>query len=116
MNAEIKARWVDALRSGDFKQGTEYLVSTDEDDGGRKFCCLGVLCVIFEKETGSDWKELAEDNCEEILPPIISEWAGLSEGDPHLPNSDGNRVQAISGLNDGGMSFEEIADRIEKHL
>lgn len=45
MNPEIKAKWVAALRSGDYEQGRGYL-----HRGG--FCCLGVACDLFIKETG----------------------------------------------------------------
>ena len=40
MNKEIKAEWVKALRSGEYKQGGGALHRGDH------FCCLGVLCDI----------------------------------------------------------------------
>jgi hypothetical protein len=40
MNTELKNKWVTALRSGEYKQGTEKLLN---QDGSR--CCLGVLCA-----------------------------------------------------------------------
>ena len=39
---QIKADWLKALRSGDFKRNTAQLRSDDE----KKHCCLGVLCEI----------------------------------------------------------------------
>lgn len=41
MNAELKAKWVEALRSGKYQQGREQLNEADQ-----LFCCLGVLCEI----------------------------------------------------------------------
>lgn len=48
MNQEIKKRWVAALRSGDYKQGTGALRNADN-----KFCCLGVLCDLHSKAHGT---------------------------------------------------------------
>ena len=38
MTPELKAKWVEVLRSGEYEQGQETLRSYDN-----KFCCLGVL-------------------------------------------------------------------------
>jgi hypothetical protein len=46
MNPEVKARWVAALRSGEYLQGTSTLRIGDQ------FCCLGVLCDIYSAERG----------------------------------------------------------------
>lgn len=46
MDAEIKAEWVAALRSGEYKQGQEFLAYA-HDDGSVEYCCLGVLCEIL---------------------------------------------------------------------
>lgn len=43
MDAELKVKWVAALRNGEYLQGGK-LKSAD----GR-FCCLGVLCEVMEK-------------------------------------------------------------------
>lgn len=39
---ELKAKWVKALRSGEYKQGHGSLCRR-ADDGSYSFCCLGVL-------------------------------------------------------------------------
>ena len=44
MNAELMADWIKALRSGEYKQGTEYLRRTV--DGEDCFCATGVLCDV----------------------------------------------------------------------
>lgn len=44
MSPELKAKWVAALRSGEYKQGREVLRNGDQ------FCCLGVLCDIIGLE------------------------------------------------------------------
>lgn len=45
MKQELKNKWVEALRSGDYQQGRSVLRSHDD-----KFCCLGVLCDIASKD------------------------------------------------------------------
>ena len=45
MNPEIRARWVAALRSGAYEQGTSRL-----RDASDRRCCLGVLCDLAEQD------------------------------------------------------------------
>lgn len=42
MNAELKAKWLEALRSGKYAQGTVQLRYHDA------YCCLGVLCDVVD--------------------------------------------------------------------
>lgn len=46
MNKELKKKWVEALRSGKYQQGTNYLKQRGES-GVIRHCCLGVLCEIM---------------------------------------------------------------------
>ena len=50
MNADLKARWLAALRSGEYKRGSSTLKRAINRGGhftGRyEHCCLGVLCEI----------------------------------------------------------------------
>lgn len=124
MNPEVKAKWLEALRSGEYKQGKERL------QAGDRFCCLGVLCHLaveagviqepyWEVEEGrgpvaSYHQETA------VLPKPVSEWAGL-----YVTLYDGNTVpdsnpradeDPVAALNDRGAPFDYIADAIEKAL
>lgn len=45
MTPELKAKWVEALRSGEYKQ-TAGIMHSDEN-GEDSFCCLGVLCEVM---------------------------------------------------------------------
>jgi len=117
MNTEIKAKWVGALRSGEYKQGRDYL---HRDDGS--MCCLGVLCEIHKKENNQKWNLSEKEHCfyyldRETLPPKeVADWADL----PMLENGPivqiGDRKSAIAILNDDGVTFEELADAIEEQL
>lgn len=63
MKPEVKEAWINALRSGEYKQGrgTLHQRGTEDREGAPdKFCCLGVLCdlayrdgVVERKETES---------------------------------------------------------------
>lgn len=106
MNTRVKKLWIKALRSEKFKQGTGALKKRD-DDGIIRHCCLGVLEEIAAKEgvvkriTGS------------YLALAVQKWAEIDTKDPIL----GPRIgSCASDLNDGGNSFNFIADRIEKYL
>ena len=112
MNDEIKAKWVAALRSGEFKQGHGGL-----RDGDR-FCCLGVLCEIHRRiERGKrKWKKMDEspfkwylDNYQ-VLPGVVQNWAGLEHENPATEQG------ALAELNDDGLDFDSIADIIEAEL
>jgi hypothetical protein len=111
MKAEIKDKWVKALRSKKYKQAEGAL-----REGTSHFCCLGVLCDIYRKETGvGKWEAYTEGprdfitpskNCEGFPSKPIYEWAGLH-------HSTGKR---LATMNDHGATFEEIANHIEKKL
>lgn len=47
MKAEVKAQWIAALLSGDYKQG-KHVLRTDTDE----YCCLGVLCEVSRELEG----------------------------------------------------------------
>jgi hypothetical protein len=49
MKAELKQKWVAALRSGKYTQGHKQLRTVSNE-----YCCLGVLCDVFDN---SKWKK-----------------------------------------------------------
>ena len=51
MKKSVKKLWLTALRSGEYRQGHDVLRANG------KFCCLGVLCDLYRKESGGPrWK------------------------------------------------------------
>ena len=103
MDAELKAKWVKALRSGRYKQ-TEAML---QDNKG--YCCLGVLCCaqgIDPLEGSNEPLYLGSES--RLQTTQLREFArgGLSPSDCDL----------LAELNDSGASFDEIADYIEKNL
>ena len=111
MNPEIKAKWIAALRSGEYKQTQGVL----RDRKG--YCCLGVLCKIYADERGMRWdnRKLSVDDpgdpCGKVPSAQICEWAGLPMPNPKI---DGGTTLAEE--NDEGKTFAEIADIIEREL
>ncbi len=111
MNKEIKAKWVAALRSGSYVQGTGMLRSE-----GNQFCCLGVLCnlhaqvhpKIAAKQKDSE-SYMGES---EILPTEVMNWAGVDTQNGWWFA----RKFTLASLNDAGTSFSDIAKIIEQHF
>lgn len=122
MNREIKAKWVEALRSGTYKQGRHALRRANDT-----YCCLGVLCDLHAKETGARWKGpnwsghyiYGEEEESGGLPKEVMEWAGLPTDNGLVRLPMWNSQEGCSTLaykNDYGASFEDIANTIEQHL
>jgi len=102
MNAELKTKWLEALRGGEYKQGDGFL----RTDAG--FCCLGVLCDIVKPV----WKKGGglgiEHDCGELDYPTESllQEVGL----------DFLASRRVAEMNDSGSTFAEIADWIEANV
>lgn len=100
MNQEIKQKWVEALRSGKYKQGKRVLRSGD------KFCCLGVLCEVV----GIDYNGNLP-----YLPSDVMKLAGLDCKNPIVSYS--REEITLASLNDDlNFSFHSIAEVIERNL
>ena len=114
--------WVEALRSGKYKQGRVYLRRRDVDDpdSGDKFCCLGVACDLYDEAMGTDnwgsvqpgdvYKPYEEYNSG--LPPWVEDWLGV-ESLGGLVDEDNMLTDSLADKNDGGANFDTIADIIE---
>jgi hypothetical protein len=116
MNPVIKTKWVEALRSGGYEQGTGALRRND------KFCCLGVLCDLAAKEevveVGIDEHsyKVTFDGSRNYLPDSVQNWAELDHN-PRVPSPENTDVPTyLAYLNDEGRPFSEIADIIEENL
>lgn len=122
MNQDVKKLWVDALRSGEYKQTDGCL----KDSIG--YCCLGVLCELHNKVTGDgQWNY---DNAygddlnkrDDVPPDCVISWAGLPRENPLVEyeyetySTQEVRKARIAELNDSGMTFADIADIIEEQL
>lgn len=124
MNREIKDKWVTALRSGDYTQGYGRLRYQNGD--GERHCCLGVLCDLAVEAgvipapttdekgeygypvTNADGIHVYDEKG--VLPPDVVSWADLPSSNPRVPGF------SLSGANDNGQTFDQIADLIENNL
>ncbi len=111
MNQEIKARWVSALRSGEYKQSRGKLKSIDG------FCVLGVLCDLYAIAYKINWEKMnySYKLCGRIgcLPSEVSVWADYYGAEIKL----NTQSVSLTSLNDHmGYNFNEIADLIEQYL
>lgn len=121
MNPEIKGKWLEALRSGRYQQGTRMLryrpsknVETEE------YCCLGVLCdlavaaevIPAPEELGLNGVTYAygPDGDVSLLPEPVMLWAGLET------RLGSRRGMSLASLNDNGASFAKIAVVIEEEF
>ena len=98
-------KWVDALRSGKYKQARRRL----RYRGG--MCCLGVACDIAAEPLKLKWRGTEFDGEKEVLPPSVQEWLGIN-------SANGSFVfewKCLSDINDNGAKFDEIADLIEQN-
>ncbi len=106
MKSALVKKWVKALRSGDYVQGTTRLKQRALD-GVLKYCCLGVLAEVanlrFKKGTDGCYT-LSGGVCG-ILPSPSKTRLGLS----------GDAEATLIVLNDTKLySFKQIARRIEQ--
>ena len=115
MNDDVRALWIKALRSGEYKQTKECL------NDGVGYCCLGVLCDIYQKQhpDTSSWINATnprefqvrgfdehEYEVDTTYPPLlVGKWAGLEYKD----------MVALGELNDDRcFTFNQIADIVER--
>ena len=111
MPQEIKTKWIEALRSGEYKQGREWLL-----DNGGGYCCLGVLqmCVLGDVErddaghperlpTAEFWKQLDPARVETSTPELALGLAEMNDG-------------VLAGVYEGCRTFEELATIIESEV
>lgn len=131
LSEDLKNKWVAALRSGKYEQGKGFLRRLDEKDSNKeKFCCLGVLCDVFDPELWDRDAESTEEFSSFMFKEPISTaniFYFMKEGSEvlsyDLAKSFGFHEGALSiqdiltEMNDrDNKSFSEIADWIEENL
>lgn len=118
MKPELKAKWLEALRSGGYRQGKGFLQQIDNTTGAYTNCCLGVLCKVAG---------LPE------APSIPLHWATSFDGSKFSCTLNAHQMRQfeiseelcdkLAEMNDGDVhrclepkSFFEIADYIQENL
>ncbi len=107
MKADLRERWIEALNSGEYKQGKKGLRLANGS-----YCCLGVLCDISGL---GEWDE-GTSYWDYTVPGV-----GASAGMPHhnvlrVLGLDGEVAAILANSNDNGSTFAEIAAEIEARV
>lgn len=143
MKPEWKERWINALRSGEYSQGQNYLNIWETLRNKHFYCCLGVLIDL----SGPDSWEVDEDiliglghqlhdNFDvdlnediEAIKQLIHEYdlsteISTTSGSVELLQNDELEFFGLDNIshdflirmNDNGKTFNEIADWIEENI
>lgn len=129
-NKRVIRKWVKALRSGDYRQGRNYLSVKNKTNDNFRHCCLGVLCEIAPKSLKLEPTIItAEDGTTNVLgygkakdysvlPKEVIDWAGLPDFNPDVKESPNDKWgQNLSHFNDARKyNFNQIADLLEDNF
>ncbi len=98
--------WVEALRSGKYRQTTGVL-----KDLAGGMCCLGVLCDVvgLAWTEGDDRNYVAGTTYSAVAPPEAMQFVGLTEETGAYRSG----IDSLAVKNDKGATFAQIADIIE---
>lgn len=125
MNQRL-SEWLDALRSGKYRQGRDVLKSS-----GDSYCCLGVACELSDVGSwtpvnGSYGYKIEDlDTAITLMPRAVAKELDLPEkmntyGLTSISNDvfvfsspDDVFMVRVSTMNDDGYLFAQIADAIE---
>jgi len=102
---KFKKKWLKALRSGEYEQCTGRL----HDDG--KYCCLGVanhLHGVSNKTMDGNPKTGCAKEYFGCVPKYMEALQDRKDDQSHSMN--------LIRMNDGGKSFKQIAEYIQKNL
>ncbi len=107
MQKEMAMKWIEALRSGKYKQGKNWLCYVKGKTA--KYCCLGVLCHINKVPYEKYWDSKKYDGNARIISEELKIKLKM--------NTQSGQTSGgwLSEMNDNGKSFKEIANVIEKH-
>ena len=111
MNKKIKKQWLEALRSGKYRQTKEAL---KDDDG---YCCLGVLCNLVKDRVGEDFDghKDYEGDSEKVGYLFMGKLFYPPEKILKLARISIKGAKKLANLNDDGNTFEQIANHIDRY-
>lgn len=108
--AAHRKQWIEALRSGKYKQAQGRLRNSEG------MCCLGIACDIsglgeWSKGIDGDFFTFVDESgsFKSALSIKVMEWLGLYSYNGKLKGSSAT----LAARNDKGATFKEIADLIE---
>lgn len=101
----LKERWIEALRSGKYAQGQGALRKVARNE----YCCLGVLCDLCDPSRWTDTNSVDVywyDGVSNLPPQKVQHAVGMDQ----------LVTDKLAVMNDGGATFDQIANYIEKNL
>jgi hypothetical protein len=129
LSQEQFTKWLIALRSGEYTQGTLLLRTEDKEIGTRSHCCLGVLCEVskfkFDDTCGYYFDEVTGCRSSHAFPTpndrsknplVVTTTDEQIEFVEKMKDKTGFVIsdQQLASINDSGnFTFNDIADIIE---
>lgn len=123
MRIKEKRQWVNALRSGTYEQGENFLL-TSKPEHGNVYCCLGVFAAMKQLPYYIESEDIGGTYFRFVFPGLQTEnellepnwFASYFKGKFDIKEID--EIQSIlSKMNDSGeYTFNNIADWIEGNL
>lgn len=124
----VAQKWVEALRSGKYKQTKRVLTSTNAKGKVVGHCCLGVLCTLAVQagvippakpkklETYGERARYCHSYGRdvEVLPPKVRKWVGMKTSSGDWPVNS-YTIDSLTAKNDNGASFKKIANMITEN-
>lgn len=113
MDDKLKKKWIDALRSGKYKQTTGALRRQSDNEVG--YCCLGVLCEVAGLERIGNYYSSRHFRMEGSITDtsLQREW-GLDKKVVHLGENAELQDKLVALNDDSEKSFEQIANYLER--
>jgi len=114
MTPELKALWLNALRSGEYSQTYGTL------KGGAGYCCLGVLCHVANEAGALPSGTRVEEKDNQLL-FIVEDEDAVHEEEAELPDGSFGLPDRVIGKciewnDEDRADFATIADRLETTL
>lgn len=126
MDTRLKARWVKALRSGKYKQGTGFLrfITRRKNKIVKvEHCCLGVLCEVMKQKHARQGGFRLECSNTDGLGTLMYSNSSLPLATQTRVGLSGSDQTTLIDMNDGDSSrhvrrrsFRGIAQWIERNL
>lgn len=114
LNPELKVKWLEALRSGDYPQDIGELRSKDG------WCCLGVLAYVAGVDEcrlrNQDTLSASNVKRDDLLGPWDKPEYSPINFSSSKPETLITTQRKLAAMNDEGKSFGDIADWIEANL
>jgi len=120
LKPEIRARFLEALRSNKYSQGEGRLKKQDH------FCCLGVLSDLAVQDGVADWEEdvlvVGDIYSKSLFPEQLLNWAcggsfTVFDGPTAFPLPESEEARSLTYANDElKWTFSEIACLVEQYM